>query len=63
MSQFTKISETEAYESYDEMLDSFGEVKIGSLTFLPSQIVKELDPIAYSVGFDDYCDAQEWEVE
>lgn len=63
MSKYTKVSEADAYESYDECLDSYGEVTIGYLTFLPSQIVKECDPIAYRVGFYDYCDSQEWEVE
>lgn len=59
----TKISERDALESYDEVLDSYGEVKIGYLVFMPSTIVKECDPIAYRVGFSDYCDSQNWEVE
>lgn len=59
----TKIAFGDAQDSYDEVLDSYGEVKIGYLTFMPSTIVKELDPIAYRVGFDDYCDSQGWELE
>ena len=34
-------------EMVDEMLDEQGPVQIGNLTFYPSDIVKELDPIAY----------------
>lgn len=59
----TKIAFGDAQDSYDEVLDSYGEVKIGYLVFMPSTIVKELDPIAYRVGFDDYCDSQGWELE
>ena len=31
----------------DELLDSEGEVKIGNLTYSRSQILKNVDPIAY----------------
>ena len=34
-------------EMVDEMLDEQGPVKIGNLTFYPSDIVKQMDPIAY----------------
>ena len=51
----------DALESYDEMLDSYGEVKIGNLVFKPSDILRELDNVAYRVGFNDYCDAQNWD--
>lgn len=45
------------HEMYDEFLDEiYGEIKIGYLTFNASDIVKELDPIAYRVGFSDYED-------
>ena len=42
---------------YDEMLDETNPVVvIGGLTYLPSQVLKEVDPIAYRVGFADYLD-------
>jgi hypothetical protein len=45
--------------TYDEMLDeTYGEVVIGSCSFYPSEIMKQMDEIAYNVGFDDYVDAQ-----
>ena len=45
-------------EMVDDLLDSEGEVRIGNLTFSRSQIVKELDPIAYREMVSDIVDAQ-----
>lgn len=56
---YIPIDEDKAKEMYDEALDEQGEVKIGTLTFYPSQILKECDPIAYRVGFSDWLDANE----
>ena len=42
---------------YDDLLDEcYGEVKLGNLTFLPSEIIKNLDPIAYLEGLADFKD-------
>jgi len=42
-------------ESYDDMiLDCTGWVEIGSLTFDPARILRELDPVAYREGYLDY---------
>ena len=42
---------------YDEMLDETNqEIKIGSLTYSPSQVLKAVDPIAYDIGFSEYID-------
>jgi hypothetical protein len=50
------ITEQEAFTMYDDMLDDcYPEVKIGYATFRTSFILKELDPIAYDCGYDDYC--------
>lgn len=59
------LKEAQAYEMYDEALDETGEVEVGYLHFMPSQIVKELDPIAYRTGFSDFVDSisDEYEVE
>ena len=53
----TVITEYEAFKMYDECFDEGGLIKIGNLTFEPSQIVKQLDPVAYRVGFNDFCDS------
>jgi hypothetical protein len=45
----------ECEEAYAELLDElYPEVTIGSLTFAPSTIVRECDPIAFRVGVSDY---------
>lgn len=47
----------EAYELYEQMLDEAGPVVVGGIEFSPSAILKEMDPIAYDVGFNDYMDS------
>jgi hypothetical protein len=50
----------EIEEQFDEMLDETNElIKIGTLTYLPSQVLKNVDPIAYRIGlseFEDYLE-------
>ena len=46
----------EALEMYEQMLDESGPVIVGGIEFSPSAILKEMDPIAYDVGFNDYMD-------
>ena len=49
------ISDHEAYERYDDMLDEcYGEVKICGMSYCTSRALKEVDPIAYRCGFSDY---------
>ena len=47
----------QAYDAYNQMLDEAGPVMIGGIEFYPSRILKEMDPIAYDTGFNDYMDA------
>jgi hypothetical protein len=43
---------------YDEWLDeALGEVKIGTLTYQASRVLKEVDPTAYRCGFGDFTDS------
>jgi len=51
------IDEEQAYNSYDEMLDEQGDLKIGNLSYSPSHVLKNIDNIAYSCGFNDYVDS------
>lgn len=46
---------------FDEMLDEcYPSVQIGGITFYPSNIVKECDPIAYRVWLSDWeADAED----
>jgi hypothetical protein len=41
---------------YDEILNERGTFTIGTLEFLPSDILKALDPIAYNEGLLDFED-------
>lgn len=51
---------SEAIEAYDESLDEInGSFEIGYLTFDASRVLRELDPIAYRVGFFDWADAED----
>ena len=54
----TMLTEEEAYEMYDEMLDQCYEpYNMSGMIYMPSDILKECDPIAYRVGFSDYADS------
>ena len=49
------ISEREAYERYDDMLDEcHEEVKICGHSYQTSYCLKEIDEIAYRCGFSDF---------
>lgn len=49
------ISEMDALEQYDQMLDDvYPEVTLGFSSFLPHRILKEMDRIAYDEGFQDF---------
>jgi len=53
-----EMSDDDLKEQYDELLDEiYGEVKLGNLTFSPSRIIRELDPVAYRTGLNDYEDS------
>ena len=47
----------QAYDAYNQMLDESGPVVIAGLDFYPSDILREMDQIAYDTGFNDYMDA------
>ena len=49
------ISEHEAYERFDDMLDEcYEDPKICGMSYCTSRALKEVDPIAYRCGFSDY---------
>ena len=52
------LSESEAYDNYDEFLDEcYPVVKIGYSEFYASDVLKGCDPISYRIGFADYVDS------
>ena len=51
------MTERQARESYDEMLDEcYPEVVLGYSTFSPSDILRTMDPTCYEMGFTEYVD-------
>jgi hypothetical protein len=56
------LEEIEGETEFDEFLDEvYPEVKLGMMTFYPSQILKNCDPIAYRIGLQEYQDMREEE--
>ena len=51
------ITESQAREQFDDMLNEEGTVTIAGVTFDRSQILQDMDPIAYDTEFANYCDA------
>ena len=49
------MTEREAYEMYDEMIDDGGLDNL-NLPMTPSKVLQEIDPIQYDCGFTDFCD-------
>lgn len=45
-------------DQFDEFLDeSTPEIEIGCLTYLPSHVLKAVDPVAYRCGLIDFIDS------
>lgn len=54
---FTIHTDHDIEGMYDEMLDDvFGVTSIAGYEYDTSRALKEVDPIAYRTGFNDYCD-------
>ena len=52
---YQMITEYEALERYDDMLDEcYEDPKICGMSYCTSRALKEVDPIAYRCGFSDY---------
>jgi hypothetical protein len=62
MNTIQTITESQAYEMYDQMLDDcYPMVDICGYQYEPSTALKRIDPIAYRVGFSDYISSSEQE--
>ena len=52
------IHGTRIEDLYDEFLDEICDVvRIGTLEYSPSWVLKQVDPIAYRIGLSEYEDA------
>ena len=55
------MNESEALERYKDMLD---EIKQNWITnYFGGDVMEEIDPIGFRVGFSDFCDNEEIEVD
>lgn len=55
---FFELDESDYEEGYKELIDECTEVVvIMGISFTPSRILEELDPVAYSCGLSDYVDS------
>lgn len=58
-----KMLQGQAYGFYDSMLNEVVEpVKIGSLTYSPSYVLKMVDPVAYRLGFWEWADSEKVDI-
>lgn len=48
----------EAYDAYDDYLDTLGDVTIGTLSYPASRVLLAVDPIAYRCEFNEWADAE-----
>lgn len=48
----------DARESFDDLLDECGPVMVAGLEYMPSRVLREVDPIAYRCGLIDYIDSE-----
>lgn len=59
------MSWSEVEEGFRDALDCGDMVRIGSLEYLPSQVLEAVDPIAFRIGVSEYADmlAEDYAVE
>lgn len=58
------MSEYNAKKQYNDFLDEvYGMVKVGPYEYPTSQVMLEVDPIAYDEGFSIWVDSEKLEVE
>lgn len=59
----TYITEYDAEERYDDFLNEIHPtVQIGELSYDPSRVLKEVDPVAYRCGLNDWMDSEDLEI-
>jgi len=51
-----KYTDEEIEEMFCDSLDEAGDIVIGNLRYSPSRVLEAIDPIAYSIGIDEYAD-------
>ena len=55
----TGLTDYDLHERYDDMLDEvFEDCPIAGLEYSTSRALKQVDPIAYRCGFNDWLDSE-----
>lgn len=59
------MTDQDAHQAYDSMLDDiYGDVELcGQYHYAHSRVLREMDPVAYDVGFNDWTDAEGIEID
>lgn len=59
MENLIELTDRELHELYDQMLDDCQEdINIAGYKYLPSHALKNVDPVAYRCGFNDWLDSE-----
>lgn len=54
-----ELNDSDLHDMYDDMLDEvYGTVSIAGYQYSASRSLREIDPIAYRCGFNDWLDAE-----
>lgn len=54
------VEEYKALNMYRDYLDEVNDVVVVcGMSYNPSRVLEELDPIAFNCGFADWCDAED----
>mgnify|MGYP003406281199 CR=1 FL=1 len=53
------LSDRELHERYDEFLDEiYPKCEIAGLSYYTAHVLKNVDPVAYRCGFNDWLDSE-----
>jgi hypothetical protein len=56
------MEDYEMIENYNDFLDEVNpEIVINGMTYSPSYVLREVDPIAYNIGLSEYQDMWEYQ--
>jgi hypothetical protein len=51
-----KITKHQAFQQFEDTLDDAPMIEVMGMSFFPSRVLYELDPIAYRAGLNEYID-------
>lgn len=50
-------------DDFEDMMNDSAPLKVGKYEFFPGTVLRECDPIAFDVEYNDYCAAVEQDIE